>query len=139
MLGAILPIIGGVLDKIIPDKGEASRAKAEMAKMYVEGDLKALEADVALATAQIEVNKQEAAHADVFVAGWRPAIGWICGFGFAFNYILYPLLTWWNTTQDLPIPPALDTSAMLTLLMGMLGLGGFRTYEKLSGKARSKI
>ncbi len=139
LLGAVMPVIGKVLDRVIPDKAEAEKAKSEMARMYAEGDLKALEADVQLATAQIAVNQQEAAHSSIFVSGWRPAIGWVCVVGLGYEFILRPLLAWYSSFVEIGIPPALDTGDLMTLLLGMLGLGGFRTYEKLRGAARSRL
>ena len=79
-----------------------------------------------------EVNAAEAQHRSIFVAGWRPFIGWICGLAFAFHYIALPLiLTYTDHT-----PPAFDTNSLFTVLMGMLGLGGLRTYEKLKDKSK---
>ena len=79
-----------------------------------------------------KTNQAEAMHRSVFVAGWRPFIGWVCGLAFAFHFIGLPLiLTYTDHT-----PPEFDTGTLTTVLMGMLGLGGLRTYEKLNGKTR---
>ena len=90
------------------------------------------EALTALAKAQIELNKQEAKHRNIFVAGWRPAVGWICAIALAYNFILRDLLAWLllNTNQAITLPPALAMDHLLTILLGMLGLGGLRTFEK---------
>lgn len=90
------------------------------------------EALTALAQAQIELNKQEAKHRNIFVAGWRPAVGWICASALAYNFILRDLLAWLllNTNQAITLPPALAMDHLLTILLGMLGLGGLRTFEK---------
>jgi hypothetical protein len=90
------------------------------------------EALTALAKAQIELNKQEAKHRNIFVAGWRPAVGWICASALAYNFILRDLLAWLllNTNQAMTLPPALAMDHLLTILLGMLGLGGLRTFEK---------
>ena len=77
-----------------------------------------------------ELNKAEAQHRSIFVAGWRPFIGWICGVAFATHYIIIPVIA---TYTDYPIPD-FDTNSLFTVLMGMLGLGGMRTYEKMKGK-----
>jgi hypothetical protein len=138
-IGALLPIFGKVLDRIIPDKAAAEKAKQTMEYMYVSGDLKALEADVKLATAQLNVNAQEAKHASLFVAGWRPAIGWVCVIGLFWNFFIQPLVAWFGGWFDVPPPPALDLGDLMTLLLGMLGLGGYRTYEKMSGVARQTM
>jgi hypothetical protein len=90
------------------------------------------EALTALAKAQIELNKQEAKHRNIFVAGWRPAVGWICASALAYNFIFRDLLAWLllNTNQAITLPPALAMDHLLTILLGMLGLGGLRTFEK---------
>jgi hypothetical protein len=83
-------------------------------------------------SAQIEVNKVEAAHKSLFVAGWRPAIGWICGFALLYSTIVSPILGIWLEV------PEVDTSLLTTVLMGMLGLGAMRTFEKTKGVSREK-
>lgn len=86
-------------------------------------------------TAQIDVDKQEAANANLFVSGWRPFIGWVCGAGLLCQYLIGPIFTWINaiySTHPTPFPP-LDLGTLLTLLLGMLGLGGLRSYEKVNG------
>ena len=81
--------------------------------------------------AQLDINKTEAAHRSIFVAGWRPFIGWSCGVALAWNYIAQPILVFTLAqTGNLVELPALDMSQMMPVLMGMLGLGGLRTFEK---------
>ena len=80
---------------------------------------------------QTRINEIEANHRTVFVAGWRPFIGWVCGVAFAFHYIVMPLLLAYTDIK----PVEFDTNSLFTVLMGMLGLGGLRTYEKLKGKS----
>jgi|SRR5210317_68653 len=80
---------------------------------------------------QTRINEIEANHRTVFVAGWRPFIGWVCGIAFAFHYIVMPLLIAYTDIK----PVEFDTNSLFTVLMGMLGLGGLRTYEKLKGKS----
>ena len=96
-------------------------------------DLKLNELSQAIALGQIGINKEEAKHSSIFVAGWRPFIGWVCGSALVFNFIISPLLLWFCLIAkfDIPTPPALDTQSLITLLLGLLGLGGMRTYEKL--------
>ena len=110
IIGSIIDLVGGVVDKIIPDKGEAAKMKHEIALSLMTSDL-----------AQIDVNKVEAAHKSVFVSGWRPAVGWICVAALGFNYIISPLLAWaaviWMPDA---IIPQLDISELLTLLFGLL-------------------
>jgi len=81
---------------------------------------------------QTKINELEAQHRTVFVAGWRPFIGWVCGFAFAFHYIVMPLL---QSYTDIKIVE-FDTNSLFTVLMGMLGLGGLRTYEKIKDKVK---
>ena len=88
--------------------------------------------------AQIGVNKQEAQHRTIFVAGWRPFIGWVCGIALLYNFILRDLISWLLVMYDktLTPPPELAMEHLMTVLLGMLGLGGMRTYEKLKGKSK---
>lgn len=82
---------------------------------------------------QSEINKVEAQHRNIFVAGWRPFIGWVCGVALAYNFVLRDLLIWF-LGQD-QVPPALQMEHLMTVLIGMLGLGGMRTFEKLKDKS----
>jgi hypothetical protein len=120
-------IIGGVLDKIIPDANLRAQAKADLAVLEVSGELQQI-------LGQLEINKEEAKHESRFVSGWRPAIGWICGFAFGYHYLLYPFI---QTTVavsggDISGFPVFDLSQMLPVLLGMLGLGGLRSFEKFT-------
>jgi len=83
---------------------------------------------------QAEINKIEAQHRTIFVAGWRPFIGWVCGFALAYNFILRDLLVWFIGPEQ--VPPALQMEHLMTVLIGMLGLGGMRTFEKFKDKAK---
>jgi hypothetical protein len=82
---------------------------------------------------QNEVNKIEAQHRSIFVAGWRPFIGWVCGLALLYNFILRDIIAWVIPDQ---MPPALQMDQLITILLGMLGLGGLRTYEKLKDKSK---
>jgi hypothetical protein len=82
---------------------------------------------------QNEVNKIEAQHRSIFVAGWRPFIGWVCGVALLYNFILRDIIAW--LSPDI-MPPALQMDHLITILLGMLGLGGLRTYEKLKDKSK---
>jgi hypothetical protein len=124
MLAAISALIGpvsAILDKVIPDKDLREKLSHEIATM----------ADKQM-SAQIEVNKIEAAHKSLFVAGWRPACGWVCISALAYSTIISPILGIWFTV------PVVDTSLLTTVLMGMLGLGAMRTFEKTKGVSREK-
>lgn len=133
-LAALIPLLGKVFDQIFPDPQAAADAKVKVMEMAQRGELANLEADVKLAGGQLEVNKAEAASASLFVAGWRPFIGWTCGAAFAFKFIGGPLamiiagMAGYNLTL-----PVFDFTEMSTILLGMLGLGGLRTVEKIKG------
>lgn len=126
-----------IIDKIIPDPQAKAVALLELEKLRQSGELAQLNADLQQALAQSDVNKAEAASASVFVSGWRPFVGWMCGCGLGFQIVVAPLAEWAANLAGHPVAfPPLDTSVLGTMLMGMLGLGGMRTYEKISGVAR---
>lgn len=125
ILSSLIGPVTGLLDKFIEDKDQKIALAHEISTM---AERHAQE----LAKGQLEVNKVEAAHKNMFVAGWRPAIGWICGFALMYSTILSPILGIWYT-----VPPV-DSSLLTTVLMGMLGLGAMRTVEKTKGVQREK-
>ena len=108
----------------------AANAKFELFKLQQSGELAEL-------AGQMEINKVEAANASVFVSGWRPFVGWVCGGGLVYTFIGQPLLSWASLIWNFPIPPNLDMGTLITLLGGLLGLGGMRTAEKIKGVAAS--
>jgi hypothetical protein len=83
---------------------------------------------------QTKINEIEAGHRTVFVAGWRPFIGWVCGIALAYNFIIRDLFIW--IIKPVDIPPALQMEHLMTVLLGMLGLGGLRTFEKIKDKVK---
>lgn len=130
IITALLPILGSVMDKVIPDSAEAAKAKAEI-------ELKLVEAANAANLAQLEVNRAEAANASVFVAGWRPAIGWIGAAALGWQFALGPLVVWASNALGHAAPPLLPIDGgMWEIIVGMLGLGGMRTWEKSRGLTR---
>lgn len=134
MWQALIPVVGTILDKIIPDPQQASEAKLKALEMAQRGELAVLDADMRLALAQIDVNKAEA-QTDLFRGGWRPAVGWCCVFGLAYQFLAQPLLPWVATVLGFSVPPlpAIDNETLMVLLTGMLGLGGLRSWEKTRG------
>ena len=127
---ALVPALGTLVDRLIPDKAAAERAKAEMEAALIKASNEA-------ALAQVEVNKIEAGHSSVFVAGWRPAIGWVCAAALAWAFIVAPAASW--TMAALGVRetlPAIGTDNLFELVLAMLGLGGLRTFEKMRGVAR---
>jgi hypothetical protein len=134
IVNAVSGVAGKLIDRLWPDPAQAAQAKLELLKMQQSGELAELAAQTDLAKSQLAVNQAEAANANVFVAGWRPFIGWVCGSGLAFQFIANPLLTWATHLAGKNVDvPSLDLGTLLTLLFGMLGLGYMRTQEKLSG------
>ena len=125
ILSSLIGPVTGLLDKFIEDKDQKNALAHEISTM---AERHALE----IAKGQLEVNKVEAAHKNLFVAGWRPAIGWICGFALLYSTILSPIIGIWFTV------PAVDSSLLTTVLLGMLGLGAMRTAEKVKGVQREK-
>ena len=128
-VSALFEIGGKVLDRVLPDPAQQAAAKLELLKLQQNGELTQI-------AGQMEINKVEAASSSLFVSGWRPAIGWICGAGFAVQFVIGPLAEWGSALAGHPVKfPQMDTGTMMPLLLGMLGLGGLRTAEKLADKA----
>jgi len=122
--------VSGLLDKFIEDKDQKARIAHDIATM---ADRHAQERVMA----QIETNRQEAAHRSLFVAGWRPFIGWTCGVSLAWHFVLAPMLMWVDAWVGLGFTPvSFDMDSLMTVLLGMLGLGGLRTYEKSKGLSK---
>ncbi len=124
-LPALLGPALSLLEKVIPDKKQREKLAHELATM---AERHAHET----ALAQIEVNKIEAGSGSNFKGGWRPAIGWICGAAFAYHFVVQPLLIFLIVTfgGEVPDLPKFEMEALMTVLFGMLGLGGLRTFEK---------
>lgn len=132
---AMLDIGGKVIDRLFPDPTQAANAKLELIKLQQSGELAMMSADVEIAKGQMAVNQTEAA-GSLFVAGWRPFIGWTCGAAFAYKFVVAPALAFGLTAAGHPVTlPVLDFTEMSTVLLGMLGLGGLRTVEKVKGVA----
>jgi len=132
----LLGIGSKVIDKIWPDPAQRDAAKLELMKMQQAGDLAQLTAETSVMIEQIKVNQAEAQNPSTFVSGWRPMIGWICGAACAWNWIGLPIVKMGLAIagHQINLAPA-DLTEMLPILMGMLGLGGLRTIEKLQGRA----
>ena len=136
MIAALLPFLGTLVDKLFPDPTAAAAAKVQVMEMAQRGELAQLDADLKMATGQMEVNKAEATNNSLFVAGWRPFIGWTCGAAFAYKFVLAPAGAFAMAAAGHPLElPVLDFTEMSTILVGMLGLGSLRTVEKIKGVA----
>lgn len=132
IIATLIPVLGNLMDKLFPDPGAAAEAKLKVMEMAQTGELAQLNADLQLATGQIEVNKAEAANQSLFVSGWRPFVGWTCGAAFAFKFIGGPLAFVIGQLTGHPFTlPEFDFTEMSTILLGMLGLGAMRTTEKV--------
>jgi hypothetical protein len=131
-----IPIIDGILsigekliDKLIPDPKQKADALMKLRELEQSGDL-------AVIANQVEINKIEATNSNLFVSGWRPFIGWVCGSALAFQLVLGPMVMWGSAIVGKPVAlPVMQTELLTTLLVGMLGLGGMRTIEKLNNVA----
>lgn len=128
-----------ILSKIVSSGiGELANGVANVIDKFVETDEEKKAAELLLIKIQqqpdkwqTEINKIEAGHRSIFVAGWRPAIGWVCAFGLAFNFIIFPLVEWVAGLSGNPIKvPVINTGELMTLVLSLLGLGGLRSYEK---------
>ncbi len=132
ILTSLIGPVTGLLDKFIEDKDAKNAIAFELSTM---AEKHAQE----LAKGQLEVNKTEAAHKSLFVAGWRPAVGWVCVLGMAGNFLVIPLANFALALSGSVITiPLVDTSEMMPVLIGMLGLGAMRTVEKTKGVQREK-
>lgn len=131
---AAFDIGGKILDKIFPDPTERDKAKIRLLELQQNGELAILAAETDLAKGQQAINAEEAKSGNWFAASWRPFIGWVCGVAFAYHFVLQPLIAFFLAANghDMKLP-AFDMDALFTVLMGMLGLGGMRSFEKYKG------
>ena len=132
MLGiadSIIGVAGKVLDKFVEDKDLKTKLDFELRKAYSDANI-----------AQIEVNKEQAKHPSLFVAGARPSIMWICAFGLGWQFVFLPIVTWYMAFTGQPILlPAIESEGLMSLTLALLGLGGMRTFEKKNGTHRNNM
>ena len=128
LLGPLFELGKGIIDRLFPDPAKKAEAELELLKMTQAGDLQVI-------LAQLQINAKEAQHPSIFVAGGRPFIMWVCGIGFMYATLLQPLFTWLSSIKGWPAPPQIDTDVLMYALGGLLGLGGFRSVEKIKGVA----
>jgi len=128
LLGKLVDPVSNILDKVVEDKDQKARLAHEIATM---AERHAQE----LARGQIEINKEEAKSRNIFIAGWRPFVGWTCGLALFWHFLGLPVtlfITGWFNLQHPPLPE-FDMNSLMTVLLGMLGLGGMRSFEKFKG------
>ena len=132
LVSTLVGPVTGLLDKFIEDKDQKNALAHEIATMSERHHQE-------LMKSQIEVNKVEAANSNLFVSGWRPATGWCCVFGMLGNYMVIPFTNFVLALLEIDVSvPLIDTATMMPVLMGMLGLGAMRSYEKTKGVSREK-
>ena len=120
MIDKLIEPVSSILDKFVADKDLKTKLSHELEKEII-----------SLNKAQLEVNKVEAKHSNIFVSGWRPAIGWICGFSIGYHFILEPIIQYILIVNGVQFEtPEFDFSQLSTIVMAMLGMSGLRTYEK---------
>ena len=131
LAGPLVDAVGKIIDRVIPDKAAAEKAKLEFAAVQQSQEFQ-------LALQQVIVNAEEAKHQSIFVSGWRPFVGWVCGVGLAYAAMLEPIARFVATVAlDYKGSfPVIDTNLTLQVLLGILGLGGLRTWEKQKGVDR---
>lgn len=133
-----LPTVAKIIDKVIPDKSAAQAAQAALAQATLNGQLAELDNEFKVTLAQIDVDKTEAANPSLFVSGWRPFVGWVCGSGLAYQFLFRPIATGITSAIGHPVDfPPLDMGTLMTMLGGLLGFGAMRTTEKIQGVSRS--
>lgn len=128
-VSSVLQIGSQLIDRLWPDPTQAQQAKLQLLQLEQNGQLEQIKG-------QLAINATEAASTSTFVSGWRPFIGWVCGCGFSVQFVVGPLGQWVASIFGHPVVfPQLDIGTMMPLLLGMLGLGGLRTAEKINGVA----
>jgi hypothetical protein len=129
MIDAVLNIGGKLIDRLWQDPDKKAQAQLELFKLQQSGELQVI-------AAQLEINKIEAASPSTFVAGWRPAMGWVCVLAFATQFLIGPIGTWVAMLfGKLLTFPTLSLNELMPILLGMLGLVGARSFEKVNGVA----
>lgn len=134
MLQALIGPVTGILDKFVEDKDAKNAMAHEIATMAEKAAHEA-------AMAQAQANTEQAKHPSLFVAGARPAIMWICAAAMGYHFVLQPFLVFGVAVAGVELPdlPELDMASLMPVLLGILGLGGMRSYEKVKGIARDNM
>jgi len=132
--GPLTKIVGDVLNRVLPAEKMSEKDRATIEANVL---LEMSKMDFSEVSAQMQINIEEAKSSSLFVAGWRPFVGWICGSALGYNFVLQPCLAFLIGAYRLQLPPlpVIDYGSLSAILLGMLGLGGMRTYEKIKGVA----
>lgn len=143
LITALIPMLGSVIDKVLPNTAEREKVKMELQMKLAEQELEFAKLLAANDQGQIEINKEEAKSSSLFVSGWRPFVGWTCSIGVAWAFVVRPFLDWTVALLSRFYPalvgfvsPEVNTGELLSLLLGLLGMGGFRMMEKKWGVER---
>ena len=129
-MGSFFDLGGKIIDKLFPDKDAANKAKLDLLKLQQEGQLKELELEYGLLAKQSDINLKEAESPNLFISGWRPAVGWTRVLGLAYSVLGQPVMVACRVAA-----PVTDTSILIQLLFALLGVAGLRTFEKAKGVA----
>jgi hypothetical protein len=146
-LSAAFELGKSAVERIWPDPIRQAEEMRKLEELHQKGDVAQLNAHVQLMLAQLDVNKVEAQHKSIFVAGWRPFIGWVGGFALAWQFVIYPMLMWiWmiaaamgKVPDGIDPPPILETGALFAMITGMLGIGTMRSFDKSKGTQTDSI
>lgn len=128
LLSPLFELGSSLISRLFPDPAQKAAAEFELIKLTQDGELKKI-------LEQLAINAKEAENPAIFVSGWRPFVGWICGVGLLYATIIHNLLEWLATVRGWPLPPAIDTDILLYVLGALLGIGTLRTVDKIKGVA----
>lgn len=128
LLSPLFELGNSIISRLFPDPAAKAAAELELLRLAQSGDLQVV-------LAQLAINAKEAESPSVFIGGWRPFVGWICGIGLLYATILHNLIEWISVIRGWPLPPAVDTDTLIYVLGALLGIGGLRTLEKVKNVA----
>lgn len=140
-IGGLFSIGKSLVERLWPDPAKQAEEMRKLQEMEQEGDMARLNAHVQLLVAQLKINEAEAAHKSIFVAGWRPFIGWVGGAALAWQFIAYPVLLWIQAAYapEMVAPPVFETGPLMAIVTAMLGIGGMRSFDKSKGVSTSRL